>query len=266
MLQHYKNQACPELGELIQEDAITYSVLLKILRDSCCDILTDHRNVVVCYSNPPYPVWVWCRDVGDDGAVMEIAHCLKEQLPLNTVRYCIMSEALLQKLREADLFFRDTKPGMGLLSYRLDRILPLAHTCDGGMGLVGEGEIPGLLDAWHDMHMEMEGMDQTAEHCLATLTRMVKNKCLFAWRTEAGIVALTGRGDQKNYSKITSVYTLPQHRWKGYAINLVHSVTQTILDDGLIPILYTDAAYGASNDCYRKIGYEQVGSLVSICK
>lgn len=111
MLQHYKNQACPELGELIQEDAITYSVLLKILRDSCCDILTDHRNVVVCYSNPPYPVWVWCRDVGDDGAVMEIAHCLKEQLPLNTVRYCIMSEALLQKLREADLFFRDTKPG-----------------------------------------------------------------------------------------------------------------------------------------------------------
>lgn len=109
-------------------------------------------------------------------------------------------------------------------------------------------------------------MDQTAEHCLATLTRMVKNKCLFAWRTEAGIVALTGRGDQKNYSKITSVYTLPQHRRKGYAINLVHSVTQTILDDGLIPILYTDAAYGASNDCYRKIGYEQVGSLVSICK
>ena len=266
MLHHYKNRSYPALAELIQEDAITYSVLLKILRDTCCDILTDHRNVVVCYSNPPYPVWVWCRDARDGGAVMEIAYALKEQLPLDTVRCCIMPEILARKLEEADPYFRDVKPGMGLLSYRLDRILPLVHSCDGGMSLVEEGDIPGLLGHWHDMHMEMEGMDQTPEHCLATLTRMVENKSLFAWRTEAGIVALTGRGDQEHYSKITSVYTLPRHRRKGYAINLVHGVTESILADGLIPILYTDAAYGASNDCYRKIGYEQVGSLVSIQK
>jgi len=266
MLLHYKNQACPALAELLREDPITWSVLLKILQDTCCDILTDHRNVVVCYSNPPYPVWVWCRDAENSGAVMEIAHCLKEQLPLDSVRCCIMPEALAQKLRDADPYFRDTKPGMGLLSYRLDRILPLKHSCDGEMGLVKEGEIPSLLDVWHDMHMEMEGMDQTPEHCLATITRMVEKKSLFAWRTEAGIVALTGRGDQEKYSKITSVYTLPEHRRKGYAINLVHGVTEGILAEGLIPILYTDAAYGASNDCYRKIGYEQVGSLVSIQK
>lgn len=266
MLLHYKNRACPELAELVQEMPITWSVLLKILREPCRDILTDHRNVIVCYSNPPYPVWVWCRDVEDGAAVMDIAHCLKEQLPLDTVRACIMPEALVEKLKETDPYFRDTKPGMGLLSYRLDRILPLSHVCDGSIELVEEREIPGLLGVWRDMHMEMEGVDQGQEHNLKTITRMVCARSLFAWRTDAGVVALTVRADQGEYSKITSVYTLPNHRRRGYAINLVHRVTETILADGRIPILYTDAAYGASNDCYRKIGYEQVGSLVSICK
>ena len=266
MLQHYQNQACPEASKLMQEEAITYSVLMKILCGPCQDIFTDHENVVICYSNPPYPVWVWCRDADDAAVVMDIAFCLKEQLPLHTVRSCIMPSALAEKLKAADAYFRDAKPGMGLLSYRLDRIQPIQHVCDGSMSLVEEREIPGLLDIWHDMHMEMEGVDQGPEHNLKTITRMVHAKSLFAWRTDAGIAALTARANQEKYSKITSVYTLPEHRRKGYAINLVHGVTETILSDGLIPILYTDSGYAASNACYQKIGYRQIGSLVSICK
>lgn len=266
MLQHYQNQACPEAAQLMAAEAITYSVLMKILCGPCRDIFTDHANAVVCYSNPPYPVWIWCRDADDSVVVMDIACCLKEQLPLDTVRACIMPEPLAEQLRKADPYFRDAKPGMGLLSYRLDAICEISHPCEGTMGLVEEKDVPALVDIWHDMHMEMEGMDQTRAHCEETLHRMVNGKQLFAWRVCGKIVALTGRGNQDCYSKITSVYTLPEHRRKGYAINLVHGVTQTILADGLIPILYTDSAYAASNACYQKIGYRQVGSLVSICK
>ena len=267
MLQHYKNQAYPELSTLMEEESIPYSVLMKILQEPCQDIFTDHENVVVCYSNPPYPVWAWCRDLEDEKMVMDIALCLKEQLPLDTVRSCIMPSALVERLKKADDYFGDVKPGMGLLSYRLDHINAINHVCEGYMSLVKKDEIPVLIDVWHDMHMEMEGMDQSREHCAKTIDRMVSGKNLFAWRIGNGkVVALTGRGNQGRYSKITSVYTLPEHRRKGYAINLVHGVTKMILDEGLIPILYTDAGYKASNECYQKIGYKQVGSLVSICK
>ncbi len=266
MLKHYQNSSCPELVALIEAETITYSVLMKILQGPCVDIFTDHKNVVVCYSNPPYPVWVWCRDPEDSAAIMEIASCLETKLPLHTVRCCIMPAAIAEKLRATGDYFRDVKPGMGLLSYRLDNIRKIGHPCEGSMSLVEEAEIESLLDVWHDMHMEMEGMDQTREHCMETMRRMVDGKCLFAWRVGGEIVALTARSDQGIYSKITSVYTLPAQRRKGYAINLVHGITKTILNDGLIPILYTDAAYEASNDCYRKIGYQQVGCLVSLCK
>lgn len=267
MLKQYQNQACPELSRLMEGEYITYSVLVKILQGPCTKIFADGERAVVCYSAHPWPVWVWCRDVEDESAVAEIADCLMVHFPVEQGYDIIMSHALLEALQKRDPYFTGVSEGRGLLSYRLDEIEKIGHPCHGSMSLVREEEIPSLIGIWHDMHMEMEGRDLTPEHYEQSIRRMVGEKCLFAWRDPAGeIVALTGRGDQPPYSKITSVYTLPEQRRKGYALNLVHGVTQTILSDGLIPILYTDAGYEASNGCYRKIGYKQIGRLTSICK
>lgn len=267
MLKHYQNQSCPSLAELMREEAITYSVLINILQGECTDIFTDSENMVVCYSASPWPVWVWCKNPEDVADVMEIGQCLKENFAVEQGYEIILSYELLDKLRELDGYFRDVKDGMGLLSYRLDAIHAIERPCEGSVSLVREEEILPLVGVWHDMHIEMTGRDHTPEHCEETMRRMVEKKCLFAWRNDAGeIMALTGRGDHAPFSKITSVYTLPQHRRKGYAINLVHAVTETILADGFTPILYTDAGYAASNACYQKIGYRQVGRLTSIRK
>lgn len=261
MLQHYRNQACPELASLVKEDAITFSVLMKILEGPCTDIFTDHEKMIICYSCPPWPVWVWCKDLSMAG---EIGDCLRENFSQNEV---ILSYEMLEALRQEDEHFRKVQQGRGLLSYRLDNIREIAYPCEGYMDLVREEEIASLVPVWHAMHMEMEGRHIPAEHSMETMGRMVAEKALFAWRLEDGaIAALTAKGNQLPYSKVTSVYTLPAYRRKGYAINLVHGVTQTILADGLVPILYTDAGYEASNACYRKIGYELVGRLTSICK
>ena len=41
---------------------------------------------------------------------------------------------------------------------------------------------------------------------------------------------------------------------------------KTILDENLIPILYTNGGYSPSNECYKKIGYYQVGRIFNIQK
>ena len=263
MLQHYQNLAMPELASLIKEEAITYSVLMKILRDECTDIFTDRKSAVVCYSCQPWPVWVWCKDLSMAG---EIGECLKTHFPLEQGYDIIMRYDMLEQLRREDDYFHRAKQGRGLLSYRLDSIRNISGSCEGYMDLVRQEELPGLGPVWKAMHIEMEGRHLTSERSMETMSRMVGKKSLFAWRLQDGtIAALTGRGDQPPYSKITSVYTLPEFRRKGFALSLVHGVTKMILDDGLIPILYTDAGYEASNACYRKIGYELVGRLASIC-
>lgn len=266
-MEHYQNRSCPEAVGLLQEETITYSVLIKILQEECADIFTDLENVIVCHSGWLYPVWIWCRDVEDVHSVAQIIRCIREELPMEQGYVHIMSYELLEKLRETDEYFRGIGEKMGLLSYRLDTLCDIQVPCDGYMSLVRQEEIPSLVGVWQDMRREMEGHDLPPERCLNSMHRLVNENSLFAWRIGEGtIVALTGRGDQGVYSKISSVYTLPAHRRRGYAMHLVHAVTKGMLSDGLIPILYTDAGYRASNECYQKLGYRQVGRLISICK
>lgn len=265
MLQHYHDQSCPCVPECIYQDAITFSVLIQIMQNPCTDIYTDHKNMVICYSCPPYPVWVWCADVDNASDVADIARCLKARFPLEEGYAYNISRELMSSLKEADPYFCQGKEKFGLLSHRLDTIQEIHHPCDGGVTLAGEEDFPFLCSVWHDMAMEMEGHDLSREQCEERARFHISNKSLFLWRNGLGeITALTSRGGEKTYCKVSTVYTLPQHRRKGYAINLVHYVTKTILADGLIPILYTNADYAPSNSCYRKIGYKQVGSLCTV--
>lgn len=265
MLNHYENQCMPALVKLLDGDVITYSVLRKILSGVCTDIYTDGEGFIIAYSAPPYPVWVWCRNEEDADAVRQITRCLKTQFPLEQGFEVILSYELRWKLAEEDGYFAAAREKMGLLSYRLDTLAPEPPRCEGDMRLVSPQELEALIPHWIAMHVEMEGRQIPPERAMETMTRMAGEKRLFAWCDAAGdIVALCARADQMPYGKVTSVYTLPEHRRRGYCRNLVYRVTKQMLDDGFTPILYTDAAYAASNACYQKIGYRQIGRLTSM--
>lgn len=266
-LTHYQNQGgVVDIG-LLEADAITFSVLISILGNPCTDIYTNHKSVIICYSFPPFPVWVWVKDPGCDGDVESIGKCLKEAFPVEKGHAYNLSQGLLERLQEKDPYFRQVGIKMGLLSHRLDRIQPITHPCDGRMAPAEDQDIGYLTRLWHNMCYEMEGFRLDEAHCRNRVLKHMENGGMFTWRNAAGeIVALTVRADAGKYSKISGVYTLPEHRRKGYAINLVHKVSESILADGLIPILYTNAGYVASNACYRKIGFTQVGNLVTVIK
>ncbi len=65
-------------------------------------------------------------------------------------------------------------------------------------------------------------------------------------------------------ASINLVFTRPEFRRKHYAENLVYQVTQLAIEEGYVPMLYTDANYIASNACYEKIGYGLRGKLCAI--
>ena len=67
-------------------------------------------------------------------------------------------------------------------------------------------------------------------------------------------------------AKINHVYTPNDSRGKGYAANLIYEMTKMILDLGLVPLLYTDYNYIASNKAYINAGYEDKGINIPIRK
>ena len=263
-LQHYTFEGKGELANIVDE-VITYSVLRNILHYPCTDIFTNGQSVIICYSNAPYPIWVWCKRPFDEQDVQAVVHTLKTHyLEKGNYRF-IISEDLLDEIAKIDNMFSNMTTRLELLSYELKNIKKIDYPCAGQMQKATMEQLDALASMYKDACYEMEMHDFTMEHCKATVTGMIQNDNLFFWvNDENKIVATVAKSTDGNYAKIAFVYTLPEHRRKGYAINLVHTFSQMLLDDGLIPILYTNGGYVASNECYKKIGYVQVGKLVDV--
>lgn len=263
MLERIQNSACPFAFH--GDERITYSVLESIVKGPCQEILTDRKDVMICLSAPPYPVWVFCRDEGDGEAVREIAACLRARFPLEAGHRYNLSESLLARLCAADAAFAGARVQMRLLSYRLDRLAGAAHPCDGRMTPARMDELETLACLHQAASLEMEHREFPLERCRERVRESIEAGGLFLWRDGCGeTVCMTCRHDDAPFSRLALVYTLPGYRRRGYAANLVHGVAQSILDDGLTPILYADADYAASNVCYRKLGFYEVGSVCTV--
>ena len=264
MLRHYHLKENAVNTDILKKDAITFSVLISILQGLCTDVYTDEENIIICYSNPPYPVWVWCADEDNMSLIREISDCLKENFPIEKGFCYDLEEGLLIKLMEYDDYFSDAKVLYGLLSYRLDEVNEIKPAYDGKIYMPEEKDIPYITSLWKDFELEAEGIEFDDELCLKTVSERIQDKVLYTWKNDDGkITAMASRwGGDENYCKIASVYTLPEYRRKGYAQNLVHYICREILSEGKTPILYTDESYTASNECYKRIGFYKVGNLV----
>ena len=267
-LKIYTNDAVPEAAKLlIGDDTITFSVLVNILHGVCTKTVTDHESFILCYSTSPYPVWVWCKNEKNTETVKNIAAALRTHFPAEEGFRWNMTHPLFEALKASDPYFDPLSTAMGLLSYRMDELLPAEHPCSGGPELARADDTKLLCKLWHDASLEMEGFDHDEEFCLDRVSGHLKDGTLYVWRDDHGeLVAMVGWRSTPPFSKIGPVYTLPGQRRKGYAINLVYVVSEQILHNGLTPILYTDANYPASNACYKKIGYREVDALCCVGK
>ncbi len=265
MLQRYDNCAVDAVRHLVAGD-IAYSVLYKILGGVCSCTYTDGESVIICHSTMPYPVWVWCRDPKDPEMARQVGEILKSAFPPRDTYNVILPATLLAEMGKRDPYFVGVPVKMELYSYMLSRLNPAPKQVEGEMEVAREEDITLLSVLWQEMSYEMEGFRLTMETCRQRMETELATGNFYVWRKGGEIVATAKVEYDGDYGRVGAVYTIPHHRRRGYAIHLVHDLTAKILEAGKTPILYTDGGYAASNTCYQKLGYQEVGRLVNIGK
>jgi predicted GNAT family acetyltransferase len=65
-------------------------------------------------------------------------------------------------------------------------------------------------------------------------------------------------------ARIGPVYTPPEHRGHGYGSAVTAAATRSILDEGAVPVLFTDLANPTSNKIYQELGYYPIAQRVTI--
>ena len=251
--------------KLLDGDRYTFFVLRRILGQECALIASDHERLIICHSKNPYPVWVWTPDDADE-AELERAY---QELQKNSfidgehtfnLKYELANFIIKRAAEEG----KELSITMNMMAYDCPAPIEPDHA-EGELRKCTDEDYTTLVDFIDGFHVDT-GVDvQSRDVYKEQARRNIEDGRTYLWQDAAGkIVACCKYNPNDSMAGINLVYTLPEERRKHYAENLVYQVTKLAADEGLLPMLYTNADYVASNECYKKIGYILRGSLCTI--
>ncbi|BBF44071.1 acetyltransferase GNAT family protein [Lachnospiraceae bacterium KM106-2] len=264
-LDYYEKQSDVVDTEIMKNNRITFSILAAILKNQPDRVYTDHKRIIICQSCRPFPVWVWTVETITADEKQQIAECLHVEFPVEEGYTYNMSHQLADQLQRNPVFDHKLKIQFILFSFRCDRVLMSNDHCEGAMRKACNKDIDVLTQYKYEFETEALGSEPDREQCKRSVQQKIENGTFFVWENqEHEITSMASIVLDDGMAKFSNVYAVPRFRRKGYTFNLMRSVTQIILEKGLVPVLYTNADYPASNGCYKKVGYQQVGSLCTI--
>lgn len=106
------------------------------------------------------------------------------------------------------------------------------------------------------------GVRVSAVTQLKTAGRLIREGGLYLWTVGSKAVSMANIAHRSpRHGRINAVYTPRSERKKGYASALVAELGLSLLQEGLVPMLYADQANPHSNRLYQNIGFSQCGEI-----
>lgn len=146
--------------------------------------------------------------------------------------------------------------------FRLDELVP-------PVGVSGDAITAGeshreLVRDWYAAFMA-EAHDIAQDPRAAADRGLAEGTC-WLWRDDAGEVVSMAvrRRVLAGSARIGPVYTPPGERGRGYGSAVTAAATRDILDEGAVPVLFTDLANPTSNKIYQLLGYRPVEDRLMI--
>ncbi len=263
--QRFENEICKIDADLFKKDEYCFFVLTRIIRGDCRLTLTDKENFVICHSADPYPVWIWLPDGASEELQEFVYQTVKENFAIEKYRFntkYFFAEYMIRRSNEDKI---PLKIAQNLFSYRCFQAIAPKKPADGHFTVAKEEDLSAIVELSERFHDDV-GIDRSSrDNYRKKAEAMIKEKQFFLWIDGQGeIVSTCSYNVLEDKACVGQVYTRDDKRRRGYAANLVYQTTLCILKQGLIPILYTDANYAASNACYEGVGYQKQGELCTV--
>ncbi len=252
--------------KLLGNDKYTFFVLRRIIEGKCRLLLTDHKRLIICFTNDPFPIWIWTPDDVTDDEMENVYKIIKEHNLLDgehrfNLKYKL-AEFFIQKAAEEGI-----RLGIktNLLAYDCLKLVPPSIEADGSIYRCDMGDLDEVVEFLDQFHQEVGADQRDYASYKNDVQSFIRTANMYLWKNRQGInVASCKYVPLDDLASINFVYTRPEYRRKHYAENLVYQVTKLAMQAGYTPMLYTDADYRASNACYEKLGYKLQGKLCTI--
>ncbi len=247
-----------------QKDKYKFFLITQNLKCESVVLYSDEENYVICRGKIGWPTWIWTKDNFDITKLEEIRQAIelyltdsdKDKFTCKKELYDLLVNSGFDKLNLEDYF------EMGTLYCRQTK---KPKDCDGKIAIPTIEDKPILVQYWFDDSQEMNGVDPISMVQAETdVQQMLDSNKFYIWKNHAGkIVCMANYSETDGQAKLSHVYTPIDERGKGYAANLIYSMTNDLLAKNLVPLLYTDYNYIPSNKAYINAGYEDTGILIN---
>ena len=247
-----------------QKDKYKFNIILKNLPSSELELYSDEDNYIICRGSKKWPTWIWTKDNFDKTKINELEELIKLYLTDNDRDKFTCKKELYDLLLERN-FCNLNKDDYFEMGFLICHKTKQPKICDGVLSKPTENDRSILEKYWYDDNIEMNGADPiTMEQAKKDVNEFLMDDKFYILRNAKGkIVCMVSYGIIGNQAKLNHVYTPVEERKKGYAANLIYLMTNSLLEQGLVPLLYTDYNYIPSNKAYINAGYEDTGILIN---
>lgn len=258
------SNALPLIDELLSEnDRICFNLFYLISDAGSAFWVTDGQFYIIGQTNERLAMWVWIKENAAEDALKEIESVIEERLELNSNLNVIADERIIRPIlnriaEQKKVSYTSMDP---MVVYRCNKVTNTKRA-SGHMVMSNDKHKNILKKFISGMVWDLEKRSMREGEAEGFAEDVAGSSNLYLWEDNKQAVSMAMIVHRaKKYARINTVYTDSSQRGRGYAGMLVSEVTQKILDEGRIPMLYTEQDNICSNATYRRIGYTLCGEL-----
>ncbi|HYH01833.1 MAG TPA: GNAT family N-acetyltransferase [Bacillota bacterium] len=249
--------------EPFRKDEVLYNLIFLISSNPNAIFATLANGKAIIAHNTSFPAWIWTSDDIDRRDWEELATDLYF-LYQNTGQLEYIAKPKVAQFLAEDYERRRSisfHKAMDMKAYYCPRvILPTPVLGEFSKTTPEDAELIAKFLAC--FQLDCFGESVTVESQREKAKRYAKSNNFYVWRVVDEIVSMANIAQRSpRHARINEVYTPPKWRKNGFASALVAAISQKVLDENLIPMLYTDQNYPESNKVYQNIGFVASGEL-----
>ncbi len=243
-----------------KKDKYKFYIALKILAYDKSIIYSNENDYIIMQMNENFPIWIWTRDDIKDNLIVEMMEIINLYFNNNSKITC--KKEFYDLMINNNVHIDETKSfEMGTLHCE-KTIMP--KNIIGKMEIANISNLNILSKYWYNDYVEMEEKNYSLDQATIDMKQMIEEGNFYILKDKNDKIVSMARYTQiDDVASINKVYTPKEERKKGYCANLIYNLSNKLLNDGIIPMLYTDYNYIPSNKSYMNVGYAKDGILVS---
>ena len=248
-------------SEAFLKDAVRYSLLIFIKDDA--ELYSNGTNILVARSNENTPIRIWTDEPLWNNEYQDVLAFLNNKMVFNkpvTIickkeLYNIIQPHFSHKFEETDFLEMESYSCPEPILKR-EKIWHLSKAKPEDKTIIAQ-----FLS---ERDLELRNAQSTLEENLPEAESLVRNEKFYVRRDKQDTIVAMGKitRETEYLAAINTVFTDTHQRNKGYAGMLVYEMSNIILENKKLPVLYTDKDYPASNKSYKNVGYQESWSLI----